>query len=298
MRSPLSDLSHLLVISGLLAICCVTAQETGVPAGTFDLYVLAEGWAPEWCLTQGKGSAECTSIKPGSFAATHFTLHGLWPQYNDTTAAARQPYRFPQFCGGFASCSRRSQKKLPHCRAPADVKSRFQHLWQRIAPAYSATLNVSGGFIDHEYARHGSCSGLSAVAYFALMARAFFLSDTPKLVRQHIGREVSVAAIQNAYGGPNMVAMSCRGPVLSQIETCWTKVTGADVDTSSLFDAAAVDETFGSSMRRMACPENVLRDLHYDDSCEKYDKVLIDRMPLTMPTDDSDNSTAGVAILA
>jgi ribonuclease T2 len=46
--------------------------------GEFDYYVLVLGWAPSYCLTEGRlrRDAECNSAKPHAFV-----LHGLWPQY-------------------------------------------------------------------------------------------------------------------------------------------------------------------------------------------------------------------------
>ena len=53
------------------------AFERNTP-GEFDYYALVLGWAPSYCLTEGRlrRDAECNSAKPHAFV-----LHGLWPQY-------------------------------------------------------------------------------------------------------------------------------------------------------------------------------------------------------------------------
>ena len=53
------------------------AFERNTP-GEFDYYALVLGWAPSYCLTEGRlrRDAECNSAKPRAFV-----LHGLWPQY-------------------------------------------------------------------------------------------------------------------------------------------------------------------------------------------------------------------------
>lgn len=65
-----------------------------------------------------------------------FVLHGLWPQYQKG---------YPQSC---------STEKLS-----ADVKRRY------------APLFPSAKLIDHEWPKHGTCSGLSPTEYFELSAK-------------------------------------------------------------------------------------------------------------------------------
>ena len=50
------------------------AFERNTP-GEFDYYALVLGWAPSYCLTEGRlrRDAECNSAKPRAFV-----LHGLW----------------------------------------------------------------------------------------------------------------------------------------------------------------------------------------------------------------------------
>ncbi len=50
-------------------------QQSG-PPGTFDYYVLALSWSPEFCHSH-PSKPECTS---GHFG---FVVHGLWPQYEE-----------------------------------------------------------------------------------------------------------------------------------------------------------------------------------------------------------------------
>ena len=42
-------------------------------------YVLSVSWQPAFCETK-RDKAECATQTPNRFDATHFTLHGLWPQ--------------------------------------------------------------------------------------------------------------------------------------------------------------------------------------------------------------------------
>ncbi|MFP5390149.1 MAG: ribonuclease T2 family protein [Gammaproteobacteria bacterium] len=65
-----------------------------------------------------------------------FVLHGLWPQYVNG---------YPE------SCSNQ--------RLPSEVRARY------------ASLFPSPGMIEHEWKKHGTCSGLDPASYFALSAR-------------------------------------------------------------------------------------------------------------------------------
>jgi ribonuclease T2 len=65
-----------------------------------------------------------------------FVLHGLWPQYANG---------FPQSC---------SSERLP-----GPVRTKY------------ALLFPSPKLIEHEWKKHGTCSGLDAAAYFELSAR-------------------------------------------------------------------------------------------------------------------------------
>ena len=105
-----------------------TSWPTLVPStANFDYYVLALSWAPNYCSANPNDTQECA---PGRKYA--FVLHGLWPQY--TTG-------YPSNC---------SSEPLP-----AAVKAQFPNLYP------------NDKLFDHEWSKHGTCSGLSPAAYLA-----------------------------------------------------------------------------------------------------------------------------------
>src|SRR5579863_1437170 len=118
----------LFLIAGMLAAQSRRAREQAAP---FDYYVLSLSWAPEFC-SQGDAAVrspqECT---PGRMMG--FVVHGLWPQAN----AGRGP----------ESCVRAD-------RVPKSVVD------------YVIRYMPSPGLIQHEWATHGVCTGLTPAEYF------------------------------------------------------------------------------------------------------------------------------------
>jgi ribonuclease T2 len=184
----------------------------GAPV-SFGLYVLALSWAPNFCC--GHASKEECSGLQGSFAANHLTLHGLWPNYSDTEAKGRATY--PQFCGAFKHCQKNHDKSCEPdpSTVPAEMK--------QLAPGY-----IGDGYFlaDHEWPKHGSCTGLDPATYFkaaldAMKARPGE-SGTPAALKAAVGKEIALPDLQNAFGMPaTSVLLSCDSDCrLSQVSFC------------------------------------------------------------------------------
>jgi len=105
--------------------------------GQFDFYVLALSWSPSFCEAAGERGTpprqQC-GARPYSFV-----VHGLWPQYE---------HGFPEFC------------RQPPPRLDRNIVSAMLDLM----PAPRLIFN--------EWDKHGTCSGLSANAYFATIRKA------------------------------------------------------------------------------------------------------------------------------
>ncbi len=101
-------------------------------AADFDFYVLALSWSPDYCAANG--ARDTQQCRPGKNLG--LVLHGLWPQNNNG---------YPSSC---------SSEKLP-----AAVKATF------------AGLYPSDALFEHEWSKHGTCSGLNPEGYLALSKR-------------------------------------------------------------------------------------------------------------------------------
>jgi ribonuclease T2 len=101
------------------------AQSQGTP-GKFDFYVLAMSWSPDYCANKGdRDKQQC-----GSGKKLGFVLHGLWPQYQK---------------GYPANCT---TEKMPEA-----VKQQFPNLFP------------SPKLYDHEWEKHGTCTGETPLQY-------------------------------------------------------------------------------------------------------------------------------------
>ena len=103
---------------------------------TFAYYMLALSYAPDFCDEPmgNKDPREC-----GAGRHVGFVVHGLWPQGENG--------RGPENCGNASPVSRSTVQ-----------------IMLRYIPTES--------LIQHEWASHGTCSGLSADSYFAAIRKA------------------------------------------------------------------------------------------------------------------------------
>jgi ribonuclease T2 len=143
----------------LAVIAAAMSTTTSAPArdqaGEFDFYVLALSIAPSFCDLTGYRAhkAQCQNPSDADFRATPLTIHGLWP--NRRAASVRDQ---PQSC---------STAPLPRLADDlfADLK--------RYMPGIADRLQ------QHEWSRHGVCSGLDADSYFRrIVALAKAANDT------------------------------------------------------------------------------------------------------------------------
>jgi ribonuclease T2 len=122
--------------------------------GQFDFYVLALSWSPSFCEAsqereQERGQERNSNRGPDpqcggrSFS---FVVHGLWPQYE---------HGFPSFC------------QVPSPRLYRGIVDRM------------LDLMPSPRLVFHEWDRHGTCSGLSANAFFESVRKARAVMKIP-----------------------------------------------------------------------------------------------------------------------
>jgi ribonuclease T2 len=99
------------------------------PMSKFDYFVLSLSWSPDYCTTSGGDDPQQCSIGK----KLGFVLHGLWPQNNQG---------YPADC---------TSEKMPQ-----SVKNQFVGLYPNDA------------LFDHEWEKHGTCTGLTPAQFLTL----------------------------------------------------------------------------------------------------------------------------------
>lgn len=181
------------VVLAFMLIASV-ARADGERAGAFDYYVLSLSWTPTWCAIEGdgRGSPQCEAGR-----GFGFTLHGLWPQYEEG---------WPSYCG--------TSERNPTRGMTGDM----------------ADIMGSAGLAWHQWNKHGVCSGLSAPDYYALSRLAYERITRPDLLR-NLDREVRLPAevIEEAFleANPQLsdetTTVTCRNGRVQEIRICLTR---------------------------------------------------------------------------
>jgi len=190
MKRPLAAL---LLGAALLLQGWLTAARAEAPA--FDYYVLSLSWSPQYCAGGGgrQGVPQCAGERRYGFV-----LHGLWPQYAGGG--------WPEFC----------------VRPAAPLSAAIVAKMLPIQPAE--------GLIRHEWARHGTCSGLDAGRYFEAASRAYRSIAIPEAYREP-GRYLTTTparlaadfAAANPGLEPDAVTAVCAKQYLEEIRVCLGK---------------------------------------------------------------------------
>jgi len=163
--------------------------------GNFDFYLLVLSWSPGFCSTPA-GQNDPAQCAPGRRFA--FVLHGLWPQY--------EQHGWPQNC---------STEQID----PAVVG--------KMMP-----IMPSERLIQHEWSKHGTCSGLSSTEYFEEASEAFHEIKVPAEYLD-LAKQLSVnpAEIRSKFAAANptlgeqgiVVKCTGNGRFLTEVHACLTK---------------------------------------------------------------------------
>ena len=219
----------------------LTSTNTGLTsgnAGGFDLYLLAQSWQPEFCHGKYDQYPGCNS--PQDAWRTQLTLHGLWPEYETG---------YPQNCGTEAF-----DVSAVTAAIGIDVMNRY---WPNVKASEDDAEYSQ--FWEHEWSKHGTCSGLGQVEYFTQAVNKIKNGQvkTPSAISQNVGKSVSAATIRAAYGGAKYVALHCTGKYLSEVYTCWSKDSrGQPTTQRQCPDEVVRKDTCRDGMVRIATFEN------------------------------------------
>jgi ribonuclease T2 len=202
MKMPIKRFSLVASLVAPLAFIpgIVSAQSQGTP-GKFDFYVLALSWSPDYCASKGDSDPQ----QCGAGKKLSFVLHGLWPQYQR---------------GYPANCSTE--------KMPSAVKQQF------------AGLYPSTKLYDHEWEKHGTCTGQTPAQYLALSKQFKDSVVTPTAYnRPQKPFRTTISGLKQDFSKANSrinassIAPSCSGSgrFLQEVLICYSK-DGNPIDCS------------------------------------------------------------------
>lgn len=188
--------------------------------GQFDYYLLSLSWSPEYCAgpNGGRDRQQC-----GEQRRFGFVVHGLWPQYERG---------YPDACG-----------------SPSQVP---QSIVSAMLP-----LMPSPRLIQHEWEKHGTCSGLDVNGYFKLIQTAFANVQVPADFKSPIKQvEVAPAAIRDKFAkanagipAPGIKVLCGGGRYLSEVRICLTKDLKGRACSSEVRDTCRADTVIMRPLR-------------------------------------------------
>ena len=166
----------------------------GEQSGDFDYFLVSLSWTPSWCEYEGdaRGSDQCNSGQ-----GFGFTLHGLWPQFEEG---------WPSYC-----------------------RHNFRQA-TRAETASMADIMGTSGLAWHQWKKHGTCAGITAEDYFDLSRKAYEKIKRPEIFRQ-LDREVDILprVVQEAFieANPDLSAdqieITCKDGNIQEARICLTK---------------------------------------------------------------------------
>lgn len=173
-----------LPFAGLRSPLPISGAEPTERATLSGPYTLAISWQPAFCETAPQ-KPECQSQTSDRYDASHFTLHGLWPDP-----------------AGRTYCDVRSQVQsldeagrwddLPALQLTADLRARLDTLM----PGTMSNLQ------RHEWIKHGTCADVSAQDYFAAsldILDSLNQSSVLNLFTQNLRQQIRASEIRVAF---------------------------------------------------------------------------------------------------
>lgn len=147
-------------------------------------YVLAISWHAAFCETK-PNLTECRRQQASDYTATHFALHGLWPQDDEYCGVGQEIIDIDEA---------NRWDRLP----PIDVTDATWRALVRLMPGTTEQLE------RHEWALHGSCAGVSAERYYSRaigFVEELNRSKIRDLFADNLGKRIASTQIRSAIDG-------------------------------------------------------------------------------------------------
>ncbi|XP_038714283.1 ribonuclease 2-like [Tripterygium wilfordii] len=207
-----------LAIAFFLTSSYQTVEVNGRESGAqreFDYFNLALQWPGTYCQRTRHCCSQNACCR-GSNAPAEFTIHGLWPDYNDGT--------WPACC----TRSNFDEKEI------ATLLDPLEKYWPSLSCGSSSTCHGGkGSFWGHEWEKHGTCSSpvvRDEYSYFLTTLNVYFKYNVTKVLSEagYVPSNTEkyplggiVTAIQNAFHTtPSIV---CSSGAVEELHLCFYK---------------------------------------------------------------------------
>jgi len=163
-------------------------------------YLLALTWQPSFCETHSR-KKECKTQTKNRYDATHWSLHGLWPQPRNNA-----------YCGVSDMDKGIDRNKKWHLLAPVKLSQKTATDLAFVMPAVASNLQ------RHEWIKHGTCYGSDAEDYYSdaiYLTKQINRSIVGKLFNKGVGKRVSLEQVRQHFdkafgkGAGSKVDMRC-----------------------------------------------------------------------------------------
>lgn len=184
-------------------------------------YLLALTWQPSFCETHSR-KKECRTQTRNRYDATHWSLHGLWPQP-----------RANAYCGVSDMDKGIDRNKKWHLLAPLKLSRKTATELAFVMPGAASNLQ------RHEWIKHGTCYGTDANTYYSdaiSLTKQINNSVVGKLFTKGVGKKVSLKQVRKHFdkafgkGAGSKVDMRCDRK--GRVSELWINLKGSiDQDT-------------------------------------------------------------------
>lgn len=186
-------------------------------------YLLALTWQPSFCETHSR-KKECRTQTRNRYDATHWSLHGLWPQPRNNA-----------YCGVSNMDKSIDRNKKWHLLAPVKLSQKTATELAFVMPAVASNLQ------RHEWIKHGTCYGSDAEDYYSdaiSLTNQINNSIVGKLFNRGVGKRVSLKQVRQHFdkafgkGAGSKVDMRCDKK--GRVSELWINLKGEVYDDTKI----------------------------------------------------------------
>ncbi len=186
--------------------------------------LLALTWQPSFCETHAN-KKECRTQTTNRYDASHWSLHGLWPQPRNKT-----------YCGVSRTDKGIDRNKRWHLLEPVELSQKTATELAFVMPAVVSNLQ------RHEWIKHGTCYGTDADTYYSDaigLTKQVNQSIVGKLFNKGVGKHVTLKQVRKhfdkAFGEGTGQKVDMRCDRKGRVAELWINLNG-EVASDNLAD--------------------------------------------------------------